>query len=265
MRPAVRVRFNASALAAYGLNIDDLRTTINNLNVNTPKGSIDGPTQSFTINANDQIRDANAYRDAVIAYRNGAPVRLSAVAEVVEGAENTQLGAWMDTTPAVILNIQRQPGANVIAVVDRIKALLPQLQATLPAAIQVTPLTDRTVTIRASVEDVQFELLLAIALVVLVIFLFLRSLPATLIPSLSVPLSLVGALSVMDLWGFSLDNLSLMALTIATGFVVDDAIVVIENIARHVEEGDSPMEAASRARARSASPSSRSPSRCSRC
>ncbi len=243
-RPAVRVRFNASALAAYGLNIDDLRTTINNLNVNTPKGSIDGPTQSFTINANDQIRDPGAYRDAVIAYRNGAPVRLSAVAEVVEGAENTQLGAWMDTTPAVILNIQRQPGANVIAVVDRIKALLPQLQATLPAAIQVTPLTDRTVTIRASVEDVQFELLLAIALVVLVIFLFLRSLPATLIPSLSVPLSLVGALSVMDLWGFSLDNLSLMALTIATGFVVDDAIVVIENIARHVEEGDSPMEAA---------------------
>jgi multidrug efflux pump len=243
-RPAVRVRFNASALAAYGLNIDDLRTTINNLNVNTPKGSIDGPTQSFTINANDQIRDPGAYRDAVIAYRNGAPVRLSAVAEVVEGAENTQLGAWMDTTPAVILNIQRQPGANVIAVVDRIKALLPQLQATLPAAIQVTPLTDRTVTIRASVEDVQFELLLAIALVVLVIFLFLRSLPATLIPSLSVPLSLVGALAVMDLWGFSLDNLSLMALTIATGFVVDDAIVVIENIARHVEEGDSPMEAA---------------------
>ncbi|AWN55153.1 MdtB/MuxB family multidrug efflux RND transporter permease subunit [Methylobacterium sp. 17Sr1-1] len=243
-RPAVRVRFNASALAAYGLNIDDLRTTINNLNVNTPKGSIDGPTQSFTINANDQIRDPAAYRDAVIAYRNGAPVRLSAVAEVVEGAENTQLGAWMDTTPAVILNIQRQPGANVIAVVDRIKALLPQLQATLPAAIQVTPLTDRTVTIRASVEDVQFELLLAIALVVLVIFLFLRSLPATLIPSLSVPLSLVGALAVMDLWGFSLDNLSLMALTIATGFVVDDAIVVIENIARHVEEGDSPMEAA---------------------
>ncbi len=240
----MRVRFNASALAAYGLNIDDLRTTINNLNVNTPKGSIDGPTQSFTINANDQIRDPNAYRDAVIAYRNGAPVRLSAVAEVVEGGENTQLGAWMDTTPAVILNIQRQPGANVIAVVDRIKALLPQLQATLPAAIQVTPLTDRTVTIRASVEDVQFELLLAIALVVLVIFLFLRSLPATLIPSLSVPLSLVGALAVMDLWGFSLDNLSLMALTIATGFVVDDAIVVIENIARHVEEGDSPMEAA---------------------
>ncbi|GJD49243.1 Multidrug resistance protein MdtB [Methylobacterium crusticola] len=243
-RPAVRVRFNATALAAYGLNIDDLRTTISNLNVNTPKGTIDGPTQSFTINANDQIRDPAAYRDAVVAYRNGAPVRLSAVAEVVEGAENTKLGAWMDTTPAVIINIQRQPGANVIAVVDRIKALLPQLQATLPAAIQVTPLTDRTVTIRASVHDVQVELLLAIALVVLVIFLFLRSLPATLIPSLSVPLSLVGALAVMDLWGFSLDNLSLMALTIATGFVVDDAIVVIENIARHVEAGDSPLEAA---------------------
>jgi multidrug efflux pump len=243
-RPAVRVRFNTRALAAYGLNIDDLRTTIANLNVNTPKGSIDGPTQSYTINANDQIRDPAAYRDAIIAYRNGNPVRMSDVAEVADGPENVWLGAWSDTTPAVIVNIQRQPGANVIAVVDRIKALLPQIQATLPAAVQVTPLTDRTVTIRASVHDVQFELLLAIALVVLVIFLFLRSLPATLIPSLSVPLSLVGALPVMDAWGFSLDNLSLMALTIATGFVVDDAIVVIENIARHVEEGESPLEAA---------------------
>ncbi|MER2267870.1 MdtB/MuxB family multidrug efflux RND transporter permease subunit [Methylobacterium oxalidis] len=243
-RPAVRVRFNSRALAAYGLNIDDLRTTITNLNVNTPKGTIDGPTQSYAINANDQIRDPKTYQDAIIAYRNGAPVRLSDVADVVDGPENTKLGAWMDETPAVILNIQRQPGANVIATVDKIKALLPQLQATLPAAITVTPLTDRTVTIRASVEDVQFELGLAIALVVMVIFLFLRSLSATLIPSLSVPLSLVGALAVMDLYGFSLDNLSLMALTIATGFVVDDAIVVIENIARHVEDGDSPLEAA---------------------
>ncbi|MEA1831019.1 MdtB/MuxB family multidrug efflux RND transporter permease subunit [Methylobacterium durans] len=243
-RPAVRVRFNSRALAAYGLNIDDLRTTITNLNVNTPKGTIDGPTQSYAINANDQIRDPNTYKDAIIAYRNGAPVRLSDVADVVDGPENTKLGAWMDETPAVILNIQRQPGANVIATVDKIKALLPQLQATLPAAITVTPLTDRTVTIRASVEDVQFELGLAIALVVMVIFLFLRSLSATLIPSLSVPLSLVGALAIMDLYGFSLDNLSLMALTIATGFVVDDAIVVIENIARHVEDGDSPLEAA---------------------
>ncbi|MHC2017664.1 MdtB/MuxB family multidrug efflux RND transporter permease subunit [Methylobacterium sp. CM6247] len=243
-RPAVRVRFNSRALAAYGLNIDDLRTTITNLNVNTPKGTIDGPTQSYAINANDQIRDPKAYEQAIIAYKNGSAVRLSDVADVVNGPENTKLGAWMDETPAVILNIQRQPGANVIATVDKIKALLPQLQGTLPAAITVTPLTDRTTTIRASVHDVQVELALAIGLVVLVIFLFLRSLSATLIPSLSVPLSLIGALSIMDLYGFSLDNLSLMALTIATGFVVDDAIVVIENIARHVEEGDSPMEAA---------------------
>ena len=243
-RPAVRIRFNARALAAYGLNIDDLRTTITNLNVNTPKGTIDGPTQSYAINANDQIRDPKAYDDAIIAYKNGAPVRLSDVADVVNGPENTKLGAWMDETPAVILNIQRQPGANVIATVDKIQALLPQLRATLPAAITVTVLTDRTTTIRASVHDVQVELALAIGLVVLVIFLFLRSVSATLIPSLSVPLSLVGALAIMDLYGFSLDNLSLMALTIATGFVVDDAIVVIENIARHVEEGDSPLEAA---------------------
>ncbi|TXM68933.1 MdtB/MuxB family multidrug efflux RND transporter permease subunit [Methylobacterium sp. WL69] len=243
-RPAIRVRFNARALAAYGLNIDDLRTTITNLNVNTPKGTIDGPTQSYAINANDQIRDPKAYDAAIIAYKNGAPVRLSDVADVVAGPENTKLGAWADETPAVILNIQRQPGANVIATVDKIKALLPQLQATLPAAISVGLLTDRTVTIRASVHDVQVELALAIGLVVLVIFLFLRSVSATLIPSLSVPLSLIGALAIMDLYGFSLDNLSLMALTIATGFVVDDAIVVIENIARHVEEGDSPLEAA---------------------
>ncbi|MCJ2078396.1 MdtB/MuxB family multidrug efflux RND transporter permease subunit [Methylobacterium sp. E-016] len=243
-RPAVRVRFNARALAAYGLNIDDLRTTITNLNVNTPKGTIDGPKQSYAINANDQIQDPKAYDDAIIAYKNGAPVKMSDVADVVQGPENTKLGAWADETPAIILNIQRQPGANVIATVDKIKALLPQLQGTLPGAIQVSLLTDRTVTIRASVEDVQFELGLAIALVVLVIFLFLRSVSATLIPSLSVPLSLIGALSVMDLYGFSLDNLSLMALTIATGFVVDDAIVVIENIARHVEDGDSPLEAA---------------------
>ncbi|GLS43700.1 MdtB/MuxB family multidrug efflux RND transporter permease subunit [Methylobacterium brachythecii] len=243
-RPAVRVRFNSLALAAYGLNIDDLRTTIGNLNVNTPKGTIDGPTQSYTINANDQVRDPAVYSSAIIAYKNGSPVHLSDVAEVVDGAENTRLGAWMDRTPAVILNIQRQPGANVIETVDKIKQLLPQLQASMPAAVGVALLTDRTVTIRASVEDVQFELLLAIALVVMVIFLFLRSVSATIIPSLSVPLSLVGALAAMNLWGFSLDNLSLMALTIATGFVVDDAIVVIENIARHVEEGLSPLEAA---------------------
>ncbi|KQT61620.1 multidrug transporter [Methylobacterium sp. Leaf456] len=243
-RPAVRVRFNARALAAYGLNIDDLRTTIANLNVNTPKGNIDGPTQSYAINANDQVRDPSVYANSIIAYRNGAPVHLTDVADVVDAPENTRLGAWADRTPAVILNIQRQPGANVIDTVDRIKRLLPQLQATMPAAVAVAVLTDRTVTIRASVHDVQFELMLAIGLVVMVIFLFLRSFSATLIPSLSVPLSLIGALAAMDLWGFSLDNLSLMALTIATGFVVDDAIVVIENIARHVEEGDDPFEAA---------------------
>ncbi|HKM63449.1 MAG TPA: MdtB/MuxB family multidrug efflux RND transporter permease subunit [Acidisphaera sp.] len=243
-RPAVRIQANPRALAAYGLNLDDLRTTIGNLNVNTPKGNFDGPSQSFTINANDQIQDASLYLDQVVAYRNGAPVRLRDVATVVSGAENTKLAAWMNRTGAVILNIQRQPGANVISVVDSIKKLLPQLTATLPAAVSVVPLTDRTTTIRASVADVQFELALAVGLVVLVIFLFLRNVPATIIPSLSVPLSLVGTLGVMYLYGFSLDNLSLMALTIATGFVVDDAIVVIENISRFVEEGDPPMAAA---------------------
>jgi multidrug efflux pump len=231
-RPAVRVRINPRALAAYGLNVDDLRTTLGNANVNTPKGNFDGPAQASTINANDQITDAAEYLKLIIAYRNGNPVRLSDVASVVQGAENTKLGAWANTTPAVILNVQRQPGANVIEVVNTIKSLLPQLQAGLPAAMDVAVLTDRTTTIRASVDDVEFELGLAVALVVLVIFLFLRNLPATLIPSLSVPLSLVGTLAAMYLLGYSLDNLSLMALTISTGFVVDDAIVMIENIAR---------------------------------
>ena len=243
-RPAVRVQINPRALAAYGLNIDDLRTTLGNANVNTPKGNFDGPAQATTINANDQISDPKQYLDLVIAYRNGAPVRLRDVASVVNGAENTKLAAWANTTPAVILNVQRQPGANVIQVVNTIKSLLPQLQATLPAAIDVAVLTDRTVTIRASVADVEFELGLAVALVVLVIFLFLRNLPATIIPSLSVPLSLVGTLAVMYLLGFSLDNLSLMALTVSTGFVVDDAIVMIENISRFVEAGDPPLTAA---------------------
>ena len=243
-RPAVRVQINPRALAAYGLNIDDLRTTLGNANVNTPKGNFDGPAQATTINANDQISDPRQYLDLVIAYRNGAPVHLKDVATVVNGAENTKLGAWANTTPAVILNVQRQPGANVIQVVNTIKSLLPQLQATLPAAVDVAVLTDRTVTIRASVADVEFELGLAVALVVLVIFLFLRNLPATIIPSLSVPLSLVGTLAVMYLLGFSLDNLSLMALTVSTGFVVDDAIVMIENIARFVEAGDPPLSAA---------------------
>ncbi|HUB46151.1 MAG TPA: efflux RND transporter permease subunit, partial [Acetobacteraceae bacterium] len=242
--PSVRVQFNPRALAAYGLNIDDLRTTLGNANVNTPKGNFDGPAQASTINANDQITEASQYLNVVVAYRNGAPVRLKDVAQVVSGPENTQLAAWANRTPAVILNIQRQPGANVIQVVDNIKALLPTLQATLPSAVDVAVLTDRTNTIRASVNDVEFELGLAVALVVLVIFIFLRNVPATIIPSLSVPLSLVGTLAVMYLLGFSLDNLSLMALTIATGFVVDDAIVMIENVARFVEAGENPLQAA---------------------
>jgi multidrug efflux pump len=243
-RPAVRIQINPRALAAYGLNIDDLRTTLGNANVNTPKGSFDGPRQATTINANDQITSAQGYNSLVVAYRNGSPVRLTDVATVVEGAENTKLGAWANRTPTIILNVQRQPGANVIQVVDDIKKLLPQMQATLPSAVDVAVLTDRTSTIRASVNDVEFELGLSVVLVVLVIFLFLRNLPATIIPSLSVPLSLVGTLAVMYLLGFSLDNLSLMALTISTGFVVDDAIVMIENITRYVEMGENPLQAA---------------------
>ncbi|KGM32473.1 MdtB/MuxB family multidrug efflux RND transporter permease subunit [Inquilinus limosus] len=243
-RPAVRIQVNPQALAAYGLAIDDVRTTLGNVNVNTPKGNFDGPTRSSTINANDQITRAQDYNDVVVAYRNGAPIRLSDVATVVSGPENGKLAAWANTTPAIIVNIQRQPGANVIAVVDGIKAILPQLEASLPAAAEVAVLSDRTVTIRASVADVGFELMLAVALVVMVIFLFLRTAAATIIPSLSVPLSLVGTLAAMYLLGFSLDNLSLMALTIATGFVVDDAIVMIENIARFVEEGERPLQAA---------------------
>ncbi|MEP9365956.1 MdtB/MuxB family multidrug efflux RND transporter permease subunit [Xanthobacter sp. VNH20] len=243
-RPAVRIRANLSALAAYGLNIDDLRTSVANANVNTPKGSFDGPMRAYSVNANDQIRDPAIYSDLVIAYRKGAPVRLSQVAEVIAGAENDKLAAWMNTTPAIILNIQRQPGANVIAVVDEIKALLPELTANLPSSVDVAVLTDRTTTIRASVRDVELELVLALVLVVLVIFVFLRDIPATVIPSLSVPLSIVGTFAVMYLAGFSLNNLSLMALTIATGFVVDDAIVMIENIARYIEMGMKPFDAA---------------------
>ncbi len=245
-RPAVRIRADIRKLAAYGLNIDDLRTTLGNANINTPKGSFDGSMRAYTINANDQIRNANDYRSLIVAYKNGSPVRLSDVGDVIDGAQNDKLGAWMNETPAIILNIQRQPGANVISVVEGIKALLPQLQASLPAAIDVKILTDRTITIRASVQDVEFELTLAVILVVLVIFVFLRNARATLIPSLSVPLSLVGTLGAMYLFGFSLNNLSLMALTIATGFVVDDAIVVIENISRYLEEGDTPLQAALR-------------------
>jgi multidrug efflux pump len=245
-RPSVRVRFNPRMLAARGLNIDDLRTTLGNLNVNAPKGTLQGPTQAYSIDTNDQLQDASRYAEAIIAYRDGRPIRLCDVATVEEGPENTTLGAWMNNTPALILSVQRQPGANVIQVVDRIKAALPELQAALPAAITVTPLTDRTTTIRASVHDIELDLGLAVVLVVLTIFVFLHRPSATLIPSLSVPLSLIGALSAMYLCGLSLDNLSLMALTISAGFVVDDAIVVIENISRHIEVGMSPVEAALR-------------------
>jgi multidrug efflux pump len=243
-RPAVRVQANPQALAAYGLNIDDLRSTIGNANVNTPKGNFDGPTRAYTINANDQLKSASEYNTIVVAYKNGAPVLLRDVATVVDGAENSKLGAWMNSDPAVIVNIQRQPGANVIQVADSITALLPSLKTALPSAVDVAVLTDRTNTIRASVTDVEFELGLAVVLVVLVIFLFLRNIPATIIPSLSVPLSLIGTFGVMYLAGFSVNNLSLMALTVATGFVVDDAIVMIENIARYIEQGETPLQAA---------------------
>jgi multidrug efflux pump len=243
-RPSVRIQANLRALAAYGLNIDDLRTTISNLNVNTPKGNFDGPSQSYTINANDQLHSPDEYMESIVAYKNGRPVRMRDVADVAEAAENSKLSSWMNSTPAIILEVQRQPSANVISVVDNIKTLLPALEATLPGSVQVSVLTDRTVTIRASVKDVEFELCVSVALVVLVVFLFLRNLRATIIPSLSVPLSLIGTLSAMYLLRFNLDNLSLMAFTIATGFVVDDAIVVIENISRYIEMGDSPLEAA---------------------
>ncbi|MCA0246684.1 MAG: MdtB/MuxB family multidrug efflux RND transporter permease subunit [Proteobacteria bacterium] len=242
-KPGVRIRVNPTALAAYGLNIDDLRTVIANANVNTPKGNFDGPARALTINANDQITDPDTFRDIVVAYRNGAPVRIRDVATVEEGQENNRIAAWADSVQAVIVNVQRQPGANVIDVVDRIKALMPQLRETLPNSLDVAVLTDRTVTIRASVRDVQIELTFAVILVVAVIFAFLGDARATLIPSLSVPLSLVGTLAVMYLAGFSLNNLSIMALTIATGFVVDDAIVMIENIARYIERGEDPLAA----------------------
>ena len=243
-KPGVRIRANPTSLAAYGLNIDDLRTTISNANVNMPKGNFDGPARAYTINANDQITNPAHFLDVVVAYRNGAPVRLSEVATVEESQENNRIAAWMNATQAVIVNVQRQPGANVIAVVDSIKTLLPQLRSTLPPSFDVAVLTDRTLTIRASVRDVQIELSFAVGLVVLVIFAFLGDVRATIIPSLSVPLSLVGTLAVMYLLGYSLNNLSIMALVIATGFVVDDAIVMIENIARYIEAGDSPINAA---------------------
>ena len=244
MRPAVRVQINPRALAAYGIAIDDIRTDISNNNTDTPKGNFDGPRQNTTINNNDQLQSAQEYRDLVLGYKNGNAIKLSDVATIVNGSENAELAAWANKTPAIIVNIQRQPGSNVLAVVNSVKALLPKLEQTLPAALEVNVLSDQTTTIRASVSDVEFELLLSIALVVLVIFVFLRSLPATIIPSLSVPLSLTGTLAGMYLFGFSIDNLSLMSLTIATGFVVDDAIVMIENIARYIEQGMAPLEAA---------------------
>ena len=243
-RPAVRIQANPRALAAYGLTLEDLRTVVAAANVNQAKGGFDGPRRASIINATDQLFAGKDYKALIVAYRNGAPVRLSEVAEVIDDVENTKQAAWMNETPAVIVNIQRQPGTNVIEVVDRVKRLLPQLQGTLPSSVQVSVLTDRTTSIRATVRDVQFELVLAVALVILVIFLFLRTLPATVIPAVAVPLSLIGTFGVMYLMGFSLNNLTLMALTISTGFVVDDAIVMIENIARYIEQGESPFQAA---------------------
>ncbi len=243
-RPAVRIQINPTALAAYGLTLEDVRAKITEANTNLAKGIFDGKYLAYTITSNDQLLSSEAYRSLIIAYRNNAPIRLSDVATVIDGVENVKQAAWMNETPAVILNIQRQPGANVIAVVDSIRSILPRISATLPSGIQVSILTDRTNTIRASVEDAQYEMLLSIALVVLVIFIFLRNLPATFIPSIAVPLSLIGTFGAMYVFGFSVNNLTLMALTIATGFVVDDAIVMIENITRYIEQGEKPLQAA---------------------
>ena len=243
-KPAVRIQVNPTALASYGLSLEDVRTALSQANVDQAKGILEGPRQSFTIASNDQLLSSDGYRSVIVAYRNNAPVRLTDVATVIDGAENVKQAAWMNAVPAVIVNIQRQPGANIIAVADRIKAILPNLKDSLPASIKVAILTDRTQTIRASVQDVQFELMLTVGLVIMVIFLFLRNLSATIIPSVAVPLSIVGTFGVMYLLGYSLNNLTLMALTISTGFVVDDAIVMIENIDRFLEEGYSPLEAA---------------------
>ena len=252
-KPAIRIQVNPVELSSYGLNMEDVRTALTQASVNSAKGNFDGPRQDYQIDANDQITQADQYKDVVISYSNGAPVFVKDVANVVNGVENTKQGAWMGMThgqspatitPAVILNIQRQPGANTISVVNSIQKVLPQLEANLPASIKVATMTDMTTSIQSSVHDVEFELMLTIGLVVMVIFFFLRSPRATIIPSVAVPLSLVGTFAVMYLLGYSLDNLSLMALTISTGFVVDDAIVMIENISRFLEEGMSPLEAA---------------------
>ena len=246
----MRIQVNPRALTQLGLSLDDIRTAVSNQNVNQAKGSFDGPLRASTIDANDQLKDASEYAKLVIAYKNGAPIRIRDVAAVVDDAENIRLAAWATLDrdgkrvqqPGIVINVQRQPGANVIETVNSIKAILPQLRAALPASVELSTLTDRTITIRASVRDVQYELMLAVALVVMVIFLFLRSIPATIIPSVAVPLSLVGTFAVMYAVGFSVNNLSLMALTIAAGFVVDDAIVMIENIARRIEDGEGPFE-----------------------
>ncbi len=243
-KPAVRIQVNPTVIASYGLNMEDVRSVIVAANVNQAKGNFDGAHQSYQIGANDQLLSSNDYRPLIVTYRNGAPVKLTDVADVIDDVENIRQAAWMNETPAVIMNIQRQPGANIIQVVDRIKTLLPKLTDTLPKSIDVQILTDRTNTIRASVEDVQFELILTVVLVVMVIFVFLRNLAATIIPSVAVPLSLIGTFGIMYMLGYSLNNLTLMALTISTGFVVDDAIVMIENIVRYIEEGEAPMKAA---------------------
>ncbi|MFR2698350.1 MAG: efflux RND transporter permease subunit, partial [Proteus mirabilis] len=243
-RPAVRVKLNAQAAASYGLDSETIRVAINNANVNSAKGSLDGPTRSVTLSANDQMKSLDDYRKLIVSYKNGAPIRLADIATIEQAPENNQLGAWANNQQAIIINVQRQPGVNVIETTDNIRNLLPDLVSNLPKSVNVEILTDRTTTIRASVKDVQFELGLAIALVVMVIYLFLRNGVATLIPSIAVPLSLVGTFAVMYFCGFSVNNLTLMALTIATGFVVDDAIVVIENISRYLERGDKPLTAA---------------------
>jgi Cation/multidrug efflux pump len=242
-RPAVRIAVNPQQLAATGIGMADIRRAITAANVNLPKGSFDGPTRAIMLDANDQMRSVDEYRNLILSYRDGAPLRLGDVASVEQGPENRQLAAWSGTTPAILLNIQRQPGANVIGVVDSIHALLPQLRSAMPAAVTVSVLSDRTESIRASIKGVQHELVLAIGLVVLVTFVFLRTIPATIIPSIAVPLSLIGTFAVMLLAGYSLNNLTLMALTIATGFVVDDAIVMLENVARHMEMGKSRLQA----------------------
>ncbi len=242
-KPSIRVQLNPTAVAAHGLNLDDVRLAITQANVNQAKGSFDGARQAYTISGNDQLLTTKQFRELIIGVRNGAPIYLIDVAEIAETVENERLAAWMNDQPAVIMNVHRQPGTNIIDVVDRVKKMLPQLQSSLPASVSIHILTDRTLTIRASVHDVQIELLMTIGLVILVIFIFLRTLSATIIPSIAVPLSLIGTLAVMYLLGYSLNNLTLMALTIATGFVVDDAIVMLENIARYIEAGENPLQA----------------------